>query len=722
MLTTSSIIPDITKSHHVTRLLFPLTMFMSAALLFVMQPIAAKVLLPVFGGTPAVWTVCMLFFQTMLLLGYAYAWCLSRFERSIAWRAIHLLMCLVSLSALPLHLTPVLLTTDPAFLILKTLLYQLGLPILIVSSSAPLLQYAFSRTLSEKAPDPYFLYVASNVGSLLALLSYPWLIERTIGISEQFYYWNIIYIAYISLIATLIITVRYLPNSIISSISARSTLQLKATWIGLSFIPCSMMLGVTFYISTDIAATPLFWVIPLALYLLSFIITFAAKPWIQHNWVIRNTPLAFVFLIICFMFGANRLPAGPLIVVNLICFFMIALLCHGNLVQKRPIAQHLTSFYLCLATGGLLAGVFNGLVAPRFFSHAYEYPLIVLLATLCCPHPKQARPWITPILVLILLAISVTTRHINWLQSAHNFYLIEIAALTIIMVRPGNKICQWTSLVMLFAVICLPWFSPDNTIYQQRNFYGIKRVFSQNNTHYLMSQSTLHGFQVQSGPEETNGNIAYYGPISSVVHILQSHFEPLHATILGLGAGTLLCQFNPNDDVHLIEIDEQVIQIASRPDLFTNLHKCPAKAQIIHQDGRLAVKNFPNASNNLLIMDAFSSDAIPVHLLTLEAFELYQKKLTRGGAILINISNRHLNVLPIITAAAHQLDFIMLHQRDMGNTQLGQFPSQWVLLTKSGRLANEVMHASNWHFVTNQASILWTDDYSNIVPLLIMRS
>lgn len=722
MLTTSPIITDVANGHWITRIVFPLTIFMSAVLLFVMQPIAAKVLLPVFGGTPAVWTVCMLFFQTMLLFGYAYAWCLSRFKGTMTWRTIHLLMCIVSLSALPVHLTPVLSATDPAFLILKTLLYQLGLPILIVSSSAPLLQFAFSRTHAKKAPDPYFLYVASNVGSLLALLSYPWIIERTIGIGEQFYYWNTIYIAYIAFITALIITVRYLPNLVVNPVKERLNIQLKTTWIGLSFIPCSLMLGVTFYISTDIAATPLFWVIPLALYLLSFIITFAAKPWIQHSWVVRNTPIAFVFLIISFMFGANRIPAGPLIITNLICFFMIALLCHGNLVQKRPAAQSLTSFYLCLAIGGLLAGLLNGLIAPRLFSHAYEYPLIVLLATVCCPNQKQRHQWLTPFVVLSLLAVSLVTRHIAWLQSVHDFHLIEIVALTLIMIRPGSNICQLTSLGMLFAVIFLPKFSSDNIIDQQRNFYGIKRVFSQNNAHYLMSQSTLHGFQVQSGPDEINGAIAYYGPVSSVVRTLQSHLQPVHATILGLGAGTLLCQFKPDDEVNLIEIDEQVIQIASNPALFTNLHKCPANARIIHQDGRLAVKNLLNASSDLLIMDAFSSDAIPVHLLTLEAFSLYQKKLTSNGAILINISNRHLNVLPVITAAAHQLNLIMLHQHDAGNTQLGQFPSQWVLLTRSDQLANEIMHVSNWHFVTNQTSMLWTDDYSNIIPLLMMRS
>lgn len=721
MLSTTSTTFDKADRHLLIRFFFPFTMLISASLLFVMQPIAAKVLLPVFGGTPAVWTVCMLFFQAMLLLGYVYAWGLSRLKNRYAWRLIHIVLCLSSLLLFPLHLSPILSATDPALLILKTLFLQLGLPILIVSSSAPLLQYAFSRTMAKNAPDPYYLYAASNFGSLLALLSYPFLIERAIGITQQFQLWNTIYIDYILIIIALMITVRYRMTSISCTPRERLSLNSKASWVGLSFIPCSLMLGVTFYISTDVAATPLFWVIPLALYLLSFILTFAAKPWISHQWILRNAPMAFVFLTISFMFGSDRIHAWPLIFIHLTCFFTIALLCHGSLVNKRPSSEHLTTFYLCLATGGLLAGLFNGLLAPRLFSHAYEYPLVTLLGTACLPTKNQSRALWTPLAVFSLLSVSLMTRHVAWLQTVQHLHLFEVLALAFIMVRPGSPRCQFLSFAMLLSFIFLPWFSMGNTIAQQRNFYGIKRVFSQNNTHYLMSQSTLHGFQVQSGSDKTNGMISYYGPVLPIVRVLQTHYQPLHATILGLGAGTLFCQFNANDEVNLIEIDEQVIQIASNPHLFTNLRDCKANAHIIHQDGRLALNTLLDKSNDLLIMDAFSSDAIPVHLLTQEAFALYQKKLSPSGAILINITNRHLNVLPVITSAAHQLDLIMLYNYSTGNTLLGQLPSQWVLLTPSQTLANEVMQLPKWHFMTDLTSLHWTDDYSNIIPLLAVR-
>ena len=758
MLSTASTAIEKDDRHLLIRFFFPFTLFISASLLFIMQPIAAKVLLPIFGGTPSVWTVCMLFFQSMLLLGYVYAWGLSRIKYRYAWQIIHILLCLTSLFLFPLHLSPVLSATDPALLILKTLFIQLGLPILIVSSSAPLLQYAFSRTMAKNAPDPYYLYAASNFGSLLALLSYPFFIERMIGITQQFQLWNTIYIDYIVIIIALMATVRYRSPALSHKTREQLNLKSKAAWISLSFVPCSLMLGVTFYISTDVAATPLFWVIPLALYLLSFIVTFATKPWISHAWILRNTPIAFVFLIISFMFGIDRIHAWPLIFIHLSCFFMIALLCHGNLISKRPSTEHLTTFYLCLATGGLLAGLFNGLLAPRLFSHAYEYPLVVLLATLCLPSRSplplvreglvvrtgcitkppssptllphagegseqfnRLHAFWTPLVVLGLLSLSLVTRHVVWLKTVQQLHLIEVLALALIMVRPGNVRCQFLSLGMLFSFIFLPWFSPVNTIEQQRNFYGIKRVFSQNNAHFLMSQSTLHGFQVQSGPDKTNGTISYYGPVLPIVRTLQTHHHPLHATIMGLGAGTLFCQFNAADEVNLIEIDEQVIQIASNPRLFTNLRDCKANAHIIHQDARLALKTLPNKTNDLLVMDAFSSDAIPVHLLTQEAFALYQKKLSPSGAILINITNRHLNVLPVITGAAHRFNLIMLYHYASGNTLLGQFPSQWILLTPNEELANEVMQLPKWHFVTNLASVHWTDDYSNIIPLLTIR-
>ncbi len=718
-LNTLHLTPAFSEKRQYNHLFFPLTMFISAALLFTMQPMAAKVLLPVFGGTPAVWTICMLFFQTLLVSGYTYAWRLSRLKSAISWRIIHLFIYLVSLCYLPIHLTPMLTGNEPTLIILKTLFIQMGLPILIISSSAPLLQYAFSLTNHEKSPDPYYLYVASNVGSLFALLGYPWIIERFIDTNEQFQLWNKIYVLYLILVFVLLITMRFNPLVVRRpSLTVKLATRDIASWIGLSFIPCSLMLGVTFYISTDIASTPLFWVVPLALYLLSFILTFSEKPLINQSWLIRNTPIAIVFIIINFIFGINIIPAWQTISFNLIGFFMVALLGHSKLFEMRPPAENLTSFYLCLGIGGMMGGVFNGLIAPQLFSRAYEYPIAILLALSCLPVTKQARQWLTPVVVLCLLSLAMLLRHFQWMQPLLKYHVLEVLALIFIMIRPGSKSCHLFAMGMLFAFLFLPQFNSTHIIAQHRNFYGIKRIFSQNNTHYLVSQSTLHGFQIQTGPEKTNGAIAYYAPVAPIIQLMEKRFHPLNATILGLGAGTLLCQFQESSHVHFVEIDEQVIQMATNSNLFTNLHDCKAAAQITQQDGRLAMTQLPDQSSQLLILDAFSSDAIPVHLLTIEAFSLYQKKLAHNGLIVVNVSNRYLNIVPVIIAAAHRLNLIMLYQNDPGNRRLGQLPSKWVLLTSNENLAFRILQLKGWTFVTEQKSILWTDHYSNIIPLI----
>ncbi len=698
------------------QVVFSISLFLSACLLFVIQPIVAKILLPVYGGTPAVWTVCMLFFQLLLLIGYAYAWMLSQVKTPGRWRYIHLIICLLSLFALPLVYLPASSHGVPEWLILKDLLFQLGLPLLVVAASAPLLQYAYSQTTGKRATDPYFLYVASNAGSLLALLSYPWLVERYLGIVQQFNGWNILYLLYIVLVFFLLLGLRYQSTiqqgeSLVKNIPSR-----YATWVFLSFLPCSLMLGVTFYISTDVAATPLFWVLPLALYLLSFMVTFATKPIISHAWVQRNILVVMVFPLLGFV-SIYQKPMVPLILCHLLGFFMLALLCHGELVRTRPAPQKLTAFYFFLALGGVLAGFFNGIIAPRLFGSAIEYPLAILLGLLCIPIPKTKQHWVIPSIIglLMLSQFFPDNQWGRWVKVNH---VAEIISMSLIMIWPGSRWKLFFGMLIIFIFVLMPWFKPIQILSQQRNFYGVKQVFLQKGAHALMSQSTLHGFQVQFDKKQTNGAIAYYGPIYPVVQQLQALYQPLHAMVMGLGAGTLACQFREHDQLTMVEIDQQVIDIASDPHLFSYLRDCPPHTELIQDDARLAVSMVPDASYQLLVMDAFSSDAIPVHLLTLEAFELYKRKMVPEGVLLVNLSNRHLNVLPVVTAAGRELDLIVLHRIDPGNTKLKQFASEWALLTSNERLANQLMRQDNWHFVADAKTELWTNDYSNIISLL----
>lgn len=702
-------------------LLFPVCIFLSASLLFIIQPMVAKILLPVYGGTPSVWTICVLFFQAILLIAYAYAWLLSRVSNPSRWRMLHSVICILSLGMMPLFFKPVFGDGIPEIGILKNLFLQLGLPLLVIGTSAPLLQSTFSRTRDLRAQDPYFLYVASNMGSLLALLSYPWIIERFSGISSQFYAWNIIYLVYLGLLFILLYKTNdksAVPRNIKPLAVAWKT---KMVWVFLSFIPCSLMLGVTFYISTDVAATPIFWVLPLALYLLSFIVVFAEKPIISQAWVSRYVLWSLALPILSFILGVGQMNTILFIVGHLVGFFMIALLCHGKLVLQRPDAEQLSQFYFCIALGGVLAGLFNGLFAPNVFQVAYEYPIVILLAVLCFPNHKEpaGAPLITLFVVGLLIGDYYVSKGLggSGIKSQH---ILSVVALGLIFIWPGHRSHLFLRLFVLLMFALSPWLKSTEILAQKRNFYGVKQVFSQSGAHVLMSQNTLHGYQMQ-GEKPTDGARAYYAPVLPVVQWLQTTTPSLHAMVLGLGTGILACQFRKNDQFTMVEIDAQVIDIARDTHLFTYLRDCPPITRVIKEDGRLAVAKVSNESLDLLVMDAFNSDAIPVHLLTLDAFKIYKQKLQPNGAILVNISNRYLRVLPILTGIGRELDMIVLNLQQPANHRLGQLQSEWVLLTSNESLTQQLLSQSAWRFVAGSEMALWTDDYSNLIPFLTFK-
>lgn len=698
-----------------TQLLFSINLFLSAFLLFVIQPLVAKLLLPIYGGTPAVWTVCMLFFQLLLLLAYGYVWLLSRFARGWVWPVLHGLLVLLSLMALPESFAPSFNSGSPDLAILNFLITHLGLPLIIIGASAPLLQFAYSQTRAKYASDPYFLYAVSNIGSLLALLSYPFGIERYVGLTLQFDYWIWGFAFYAICLFILLLTIPKRKLSESSGEKSQLSWMIRLRWISYSFIPCSLMLAVSFYISTDIAATPLFWVIPLAIYLLSFIISFAQKPIISHKWVMRNTLFFIIFPVLGFIVGIHLLLTWQLILFHLASFFMLALLCHGELVRIRPSANQLTSFYFCIALGGALAGLFNGLIAPRVFSGSYEYPLVFAVAMLCISLPKSTGIGSNIFILLALLLINYFLPNQLWLKTNH---ILEILALSLLVIWPKNRLNLFGGMAILFVFLFSPWFKPMETLIQQRNFYGVKQVLSVNGAHVLVSQNILHGFQFVEDKQDHSGT-AYYNPVLSVVLYLQKKHPALNANLIGLGTGMMACQFREKDSLKIIDIDQQVIDIASDNNYFTYLRDCPPKMSVIEGDGRIVLQNNPATSLDLLVVDAFTSDAIPTHLLTLEAFKLYQQKIKEGGVILVNISNRHLHLLPIIITAGRELELIVLHKQQSENYLEGKFPAEWVLLTTNQPMAMELMKTSGWRFAAEEGSRwLWTDDYSNLAPLV----
>lgn len=697
--------------------LFSISLFLSALLLFIIQPMVAKAMLPAYGGTPMVWTVCMLFFQALLLVAYAYAWLLSKFQRHWHWRILHALLAVASLLMLPLVFSPDTSIHAPEQSILYGLLTQLGLPLLIIGASAPLLQYAYSQTSAKRAADPYFLYVASNIGSLLALLGYPWLVERYIKLSTQFKIWSIGYEAYLLLLFWILFAIPHQALTKTTGEGIYNNYRNTLWWVFLSFTACSLMLGVTFYISTDVGSTPFFWLMPLSLYLLSFIITFARRPLIPHTWVVKNTVFVLIFPVLGFILGTGRIVAWQIILFNLIAFFMLALLCHGELIRRRPSVQGLTSFYFAMAFGGVLAGLFNGILAPRLFSQAYEYPLAIILAVCALPLKRQKSEWRVPLVVLSLLLFDVYLVPAVWNNWVQHWHIFEILALMVLAIWQLSARSLALALGILFIFLFNPWFRTVPTLVQLRNFYGIKEVISTDNSHVLMSQTTVHGFQPMNivSPQ---GTYAYYGAVAPVIEHIKAQKASLNVSLIGLGAGIMVCQFRPEDYLSLIEIDKQVVEIAGNPEYFTYLQSCPAQRSYIVNDGRMALTKKPDASEDIIVIDAFSSDAIPVHLLTEEAIGLYKRKLKPDGILLFNISNRHLRLLPVLTATGRAHEMIVLHLLHPGNRQQGQFASEWVLLTMNQPLAHRLINQRSWRFIAFGDSYLWTDDYSNLIPLL----
>lgn len=698
------------------RFLFPISLFLSAVLLFSIQPMVAKSLLPVYGGSPAVWTICMLFFQILLLVAYGYVSVLGIFYNPLIWRITHIVLVVLSLFALPLAFHPLYLHESPEWSILSSLLAQLGVPLLIIGASAPLLQFAYSQTKEKDAADPYFLYAASNLGSLLSLLAYPWMVERFIGLKKQFYLWNIGYVLYVLLLCCLIGIYRYQPLKEQKGVSEAWPWQSIFYWVFLSFVPCSLMLGVTLYITTDITATPLFWVLPLALYLLTFVLVFQKKSWVTLPWISRNCIFFLIFPMIGFILNSGQMKVWHNILFHLLNFFILSLLCHRQLFISRPKPQWLTLYYFCLALGGALAGIFNGILAPHWFDQIYEYPLAILLSLFALPKRSKGNNFWIPLAVLVILLLHYSLIGIHWPGGLSSFQVCALAALIVIVIWQNNKSSLILSLFILFTCIFSPLLQEDAILLQIRNFYGVKKVIDKQGIHVLMSQSTIHGLQAM-GEKKPSGLTSYYGVSEPIVAIMQQTRSTLSATIIGLGIGTMICQFRKEDQVKVVEIDEQVIDLAKNDQLFTYLRDCPAKVDLIKEDGRLAVEHLSNNSQDLLVIDAFNSDAIPAHLLTLEAFTLYQRKMKKEGGILIHLSNRHLQLLPVINAAGRTLELMVLYVHNPGNLKLGQFNSEWAFLTSNEHLALQLLKETNWKFNASNEQFLWTDDYSNLIPL-----
>jgi hypothetical protein len=714
--------------------LFASVLFLNALLLFWVQPLFAKMVLPVLGGSPSVWTTCMLFFQAALLVGYAYSHAGLRWFGMKRQAAIHGVIVWIPLLLLPIHVTPVgatLATQQPIAWLLTIVATTVGLPFVVLASTAPLLQRWFSAA-DLGSSDPYWLYAASNAGSLVALLAFPILFEPLLPTQAQASIWKVCYGIVATLLTTCaLVVIRRRPAMASSSrveddetsAGQPPSANTRMHWLALSFAPSTLMLGVTTYISTDVAAVPLLWVLPLSCYLLTFIVAFGWYSESAHAFTQRMLPrvllpLMFVVLV------SIPVPLWITIPLHIGAFTVLALLCHGELARKRPGVRHLTEFYLWLAAGGVLGGVFNTLVAPRIFTSVAEYPIAIALSCLLCAsgqrlidalsNPRQlARPALAVALAAaLLIGVRLTT-----VPFVPMMVLLGAPVIVGVSLARDNARFSLTIAGLLVALLVANAVAPvegGRVLHAERTFFGVYRVRTDaNNLVSLAHGTTTHGAQVigEVNPEP----LTYYDRQSPIGQLFAALGPAARSVgVIGLGAGTLAAYVQPGASWSFYEIDEAVERIARDARYFHYLDRCGSQCSVILGDARLSLAQ-REVLHDVLVLDAFSSDAIPMHLLTTEALQTYESRLAPDGILAIHISNRHIGLRPVVARLARESGLTVVAQLHSSvDTIRGSTASEWVLMARNPAALEPFRKDSRWNRLDPDAQRAWSDDFSNI--------
>ena len=716
---------------------FAFALFTSAALLFWVQPLIAKMLLPLLGGAPSVWNTCMVFFQASLLAGYAYALLISQRLSLNKQAIVHSLLLLAAALVLPFALSNRVLASlqahqSPIIWLLTTLLVTVGPPFVLLSATAPLLQRWFSHTSHRSARDPYFLYAVSNAGSMLALLAFPFVLEPVLSVRKQSVIWAIGYAALVVMIIVCAILLNrrrasttqdeVVVDDVVETVGALKRLE----WTLLALIPASLMLGVTTFIATDIASVPLIWIIPLVLYLSTFILAFGRKQIIKPSIASISLPVALLCL------GLFRVLNPPFsvwvtFVLHLLLFFLASLVCHQRLAQSRPHISKLVEYYLWIAVGGVLGGIFNALLAPLIFPMPVEYPIAIVLACLMRPstnEEKQSGKWfriIFPSFIVLLtfgLSLLVPRLRLSLRYEEAIVLLVPLALCFVICIQRPIAFGLGFAAVMLGA---LPYLNTSTGILaSERNFFGIWRVTEHPTTgiRRLHHGSTVHGVQLTYESQQCYAGSYYHkdGPIGQVFDVYNTKSSNMPVAVTGLGSGTLGTYSAQGQAWDFYEIDPAIVRIASNPKLFTFLSNCTRGSyRVILGDARLKLREAPQGHYGVIVMDAFSSDSVPVHLLTSEALELYLTKLAPDGVIAFHISNRYLNLEPLLGGLARRAALSAFVQRDGDGNIHGKYSSTWVVMARNDAALGAITSDSRWTRL--EGDIVWTDDFSNILKL-----
>lgn len=716
--------------------MFVATILAGSFLLFLVQPMIARIALPRLGGAPAVWNSAMLVYQLLLLGGYGYAHLLGRLAPR-RQGMVHAAVLLVAALWLPIGLAgggdpPGVL---PAFWVPWLLLVSIGPLFLAVSAGAPLVQRWFA--VASHGRDPYALYAASNLGSFAGLIAYPLVVEPALALTQQRWLWTA---GYALLVALIVGCIARLPRGgvPVAAIAPARVPPQRLLWIALSFVPSGLMLATSTYITTDIVAMPLLWVLPLGLYLLSFTIAFASHRDIADQ-LTRVAPVTIL------LFGGVMIggyPDKPLFgaAVALGLLFMASVALHTRLYRLRPAPERLTGFYLAMALGGALGGIFAGLVAPIIFDWTYEYPLLILASGLLVPQMyltmRIRAAWHDPArraagiaAVVLTLAILFALRF--WGPAAvfgedrqgFAFLVIGIVGLATIGARLPYGILLAGALTLFGGYHALALSLDDDA--RTRSYFGVYTLRETPRRHELDHGTTIHGVQLRGTAARERTPTTYYARGSGVgqaMALLPALYgRGARVGVVGLGTGTLACYARPGQRWRFYEIDPAVVRIAENPAHFSYLARCLPNPVIRLGDARVSLSHERAASLDLLALDAFSSDAVPMHLLTREAFAVYARVLAPRGLLLVHISNRFLDLDPVIAAAARDGGWQALRfDFTPATTDEGATGSWWIALSRDpATMARLAAGQPGWRAVPARTGFTgWTDDYSTILPLL----
>ncbi len=724
--------------------------FTSALLLFSVQPLFTKMVLPRLGGSPAVWSVAMVFFQSLLLGGYAYAHYLMTLKSRFVPIVVHLLLLVVALLTLPLSIAsgwgepP---ASGYAFWLLGLFAVSIGLPFFALAANNPMLQAWFVRTGHPDGPDPYFLYASSNIGSFLALLSYPVLLEPMFTLRTQNLIWTGGYALLIVLIAACgVLLLRSRPMSVEAIIASDGdapapTWTTRLRWIFLAAVPSGLLIAVTAHISTDVAAAPLLWVLPLSLYLLTWVLVFQSRPLLPHWLMLMLQPLAIAGVMILLVIGGEQnllLTLGG----HQLCFFIIAMACHGELARTRPAASYLTGFYVALSFGGMVGGLFAGLIAPFTFSWIAEYPILLALAALCRPSGTFAKRggfglWLVALVAgLALIGLAYRGGDATEFLETNRVWMVAGFAVAMMLLAVLWKVDRWrvAALVVLGLVLIRVYPADDGRVETIRSFFGVHKIVVTPNGQYhvLMHGTTIHGAEkflnddgtpVKGRPEP----ITYYqdsgGIGRAIAAIRERKSGPIRVAVIGLGAGTLACQSLPGEDWKFFEIDQTMVDTARDPKYFNYVNACEPNMKPVIGDARLTFAKEKDGIYDLIIVDAYSSDAIPIHLATEEAMAIYKAKLTPQGAVVMHVSNRHLELASVVVGIAEENDLkSWVFNEDSGRDAEYIFTTNVVISAREEADVGKIASDEKWVLTeATEGQRVWTDDYSNVLGAVWRR-